>query len=97
MAKSTSQVKRKKRKRKDEPDKPMLFSSTNYFIMIVGAIMVLVGFLAMYIENQEKGIIALYISPVVIVAGFITVAVAILKTDKKQVDLDVRTSSTMGE
>lgn len=40
------------------------------------------GFSAMYLENEVNGIISLYISPIVIMAGYITVVIAILKHDR---------------
>lgn len=61
--------------------KPMIFSSWNYKILALGFLLVIVGFSAMYIENEVKGIISLYISPIVIMAGYLTVIVAILKHD----------------
>lgn len=94
MAKSTSQVRRHKRKRKGEPEKPMLFSSGNYMFMLIGIMMVVTGFLAMYIESQEKGFISLYVSPIVIIAGFIVVAVSILKDSEEQAE---PTSSSTSE
>lgn len=61
--------------------KPMIFSSWNYKILAVGLLLVIAGFTAMYLENEVEGIISLYISPIVIMAGYITVIVAILKHD----------------
>lgn len=61
------------------PKKPMIFSPWNYKVLALGLFLVIVGFSAMYIENEVKGIISLYISPIVIMAGYITVIVAILK------------------
>lgn len=36
----------------------------------------------MYLENEVDGVISLYISPLVILAGFITVVFAIMKHDR---------------
>lgn len=71
----------KRRKKKDI--KPMLFSPLNYKLLGIGVLMVIVGFTAMRIENEVYGIISLYISPVVILAGYIMVIYAILKRDHK--------------
>jgi hypothetical protein len=62
--------------------KPMIFNSWNYKVLALGLFLVIVGFSAMYIENQVEGIISLYISPIVIMTGYITVIVAILKHDQ---------------
>lgn len=62
--------------------KPMIFRPWNYKILALGLLLVIVGFSAMYIENEVKGFISLYVSPVVIMAGYISVIVAILKHDQ---------------
>ncbi|MEX1137067.1 MAG: hypothetical protein WEB89_09210 [Balneolales bacterium] len=89
MSKTRHKARKHKRRRKGEQDKPMLFSLTNYYILLVSFLMVLTGFVAMYLENLEKGIISLYISPIFIVAGFALVVIAILKTDQKEVASDL--------
>ena len=61
--------------------KPMIFSAWNYKILALGFFLVIAGFSAMYLENQVEGIISLYISPIVIMSGYVTVIVAILKHD----------------
>ena len=53
---------------------PMFFSAFNY--RLIG------GFTAMLVENEVEGIISLYISPIVILAGFIVVIFAIMKHDR---------------
>lgn len=62
--------------------KPMIFSTWNYKVLALGLLLVIVGFSAMYIENEVKGFISLYLSPVVIMAGYVSVIVAILKHDR---------------
>lgn len=62
--------------------KPMIFDAWNYKALAVGMLMVIVGFVAMYLENEVKGFISLYISPIVIMSGYVTVIVAILKHDR---------------
>lgn len=62
--------------------KPMIFDAWNYKILAVGLLLVIAGFAAMYLENEVKGIISLYISPIVIMSGYLTVIVAILKHDR---------------
>lgn len=61
--------------------KPMIFSPWNYKVLALGMLMVIGGFLAMYFENEVEGFISLYISPIVIMAGYVTVVIAILKHD----------------
>lgn len=59
----------------------MIFSAWNYKVLAIGLFLVIAGFSAMYIENEVEGFISLYISPIVIMAGYVTVIVAILKHD----------------
>ncbi|MCC5942051.1 MAG: DUF3098 domain-containing protein [Balneolaceae bacterium] len=73
----------KKRSRKAKETKPMLFTALNYKLLGLGILMVIVGFTIMRIENEVYGFISLYVSPVVILAGYIVVIVAILKKDHK--------------
>jgi len=61
----------------------MLFGEDNYKLIILGLILVVAGFLAMYLENNVNGFISLYISPVVIVAGYAEIIYAIMKPNKK--------------
>lgn len=59
----------------------MIFDAWNYKVLALGLFLIIAGFSAMYIENEVEGIISLYISPIVIMAGYVTVIVAILKHD----------------
>lgn len=59
----------------------MIFSSWNYKVFAIGILLVVAGFTAMYLENEVDGFISLYISPIVIMTGYITVIFAILKHD----------------
>ncbi len=81
-----------KRRRKKEK-KPMPFSALNYKLLGLGVLMVVIGFTAMRLENEVHGIISLYISPVVILAGYITVIYAILKRDKDDLNSQNATTS----
>ncbi len=64
----------------------MLFSPWNYKVLIVGFLLVVIGFTAMYLENEVQGVISLYISPIVIMAGYITVIFAIMRHKKDNDD-----------
>jgi uncharacterized membrane-anchored protein len=74
--------KRQRRRGGKDNQKPMLFTALNYRLIGLGVLMVIAGFTAMYIENEVHGIISLYISPVIILGGYLTVLIAILKRDK---------------
>lgn len=59
----------------------MLFSSWNYKVLSLGLLLVIIGFTAMYLENEVNGFISLFISPIVVMAGYVTVIFAIMKQD----------------
>lgn len=62
--------------------KPMIFDAWNYKVLALGLFLVVIGFSAMYLENEVEGFISLYVSPIVIMSGYLTVIVAILKHDR---------------
>ena len=68
----------------------MLLTPLNYKLMGLGVLLVIIGFTAMRIENEVYGIISLYISPIVILTGYIVVIYSILKKDHK---IDSETNS----
>lgn len=72
----------------------MIFGPRNYTWLTVGVLCIVFGFTAMRIENEIKGIISLYIAPVVILAGFAIVAWSILL---KQDDDKTAASSAASE
>lgn len=83
------------KKRKKDHQKPMLFTPLNYKLIGLGLLFLVIGFAAMRIENKIDGFISLYISPVVIIAGYATVLYAILKRDHKlENDPSTTTSSS---
>lgn len=79
-------AKKRSKGRSGKEKKPLLFSGLNYKLMGVGVILVIVGFTAMYLENEVHGLISLYISPILILGGYITIIFAILKRDKESVE-----------
>jgi hypothetical protein len=81
------------KKRKKDDQKPMLFTPLNYKLMGLGLLFLVIGFTAMRIENEVHGFVSLYISPVVIIAGYATVLYAILKRDHK-IDNDPSTTNS---
>src|SRR5690625_5151515 len=60
---------------------PMLSTPGNYKLMGMGVLLVIVGFTIMTIENEVYGFISLYISPVIILAGYGIACYAIVKRD----------------
>lgn len=71
----------RKKRRRSANKQPMIFDAWNYKVLAIGLLLVTAGFTAMYLENEVEGFISLFISPIVIMAGYITVIIAILKHD----------------
>lgn len=71
----------KKRGRRSSKQ-PMIFDAWNYKVLAFGLLLVIIGFAAMYLENEVQGFISLYVSPIVIMSGYLSVIVAILKHDQ---------------
>lgn len=76
---------RKIRAQKKTSQEPMLFDSKNYAYMLVALLLILGGFLGMYIENTFLGWFSLYISPVMIIGGYVLVGMAILRKSDEAV------------
>lgn len=78
----------------------MLLSSYNYKLLALGVLLVLVGFGGMYIEGQQYGYFALYAAPLLVMVGFILVAVGVFRTDpelrKKEKNHDQPSGNTPG-
>lgn len=71
--------------REHQPEnEPMLFNAWNYKALAIGLLLVILGFTGMYLENEVHGFISLYVSPIVIMAGYITVIFAIMKHNKQR-------------
>lgn len=56
----------------------MVFEKKNYQLLGLGVLLVVIGFAAMRMENEVDGVISLYLSPLVVMAGYVTVLFAIL-------------------
>lgn len=66
----------------------MFFSGFNYRLIGIAIFLIVGGFTAMLLENEVKGIISLYISPIVIMAGYVVVIFAIMKHDRDEEIID---------
>jgi hypothetical protein len=64
---------------------PMTFDSTNYVYGLIALLLILGGFVGMYIENEFLGWFSLYVSPLMIIGGYILVGIAILRKSEKNV------------
>ncbi|MEL0011280.1 MAG: hypothetical protein VW868_06925 [Bacteroidota bacterium] len=62
----------------------MFFSAFNYKLLGIAVLLVVGGFTAMYLENEVQGVISLYVSPIIIMAGYALVIFAIMKHDRQE-------------
>ncbi|HKL89171.1 MAG TPA: DUF3098 domain-containing protein [Salinibacter sp.] len=56
----------------------LVFERRNYLFLALGVFLIVVGFVAMYLEGEFLGFISLNVSPIVILAGYAGVVYAIL-------------------
>jgi hypothetical protein len=75
---ATRSIKRKKTE-KTKADHTMLLDAVNYKILLLAVGLLALGFGGMYIENAFKGWFSLYVAPILVVTGFVLVAVGIMK------------------
>jgi len=57
----------------------LIFSSKNYLLMAASVALIVVGFVAMYLDGQFLGFVSLTVSPNLIVAGYALLIYAILR------------------
>lgn len=57
----------------------MVFSAENYKMIGLGVLLIIIGFTVMRLENEVYGILSLYITPPIILAGYAIVLFAILR------------------
>lgn len=64
-------------KRKGRPQ-GLVFEKRNYVLILIGVLLIVIGFTAMYLENAFEGFISLYVSPILIVGGYAEIVYALL-------------------
>ena len=64
----------------------MAFGKKNYILMIIGLVVILLGFFIMTLDNEEYGFgfLGITLGPMVLIAGFIIEFFAILTKSKKE-------------
>lgn len=77
-----------KNNKRRQDDKPMFFSAFNYKLIGLSILLIVTGFTAMYLENEVNGFISLYVSPIMVMAGYVVVIFAIMKHDRDESDTD---------
>jgi hypothetical protein len=56
----------------------LIFESKNYLLLVLSVLLIVVGFVAMYLDGQFLGFVSLTLSPIIIMAGYAGLIVAIL-------------------
>ncbi len=60
----------------------MVFSRANYLLLLVGLVIIAVGYIIMRMENEVDGFISLYIAPILILGGYLEIMYAIFYQPK---------------
>jgi polyferredoxin len=68
----------RRNRKKGRKQKPMIFQPLNYKLLILGLFLIVIGFMAMYMDNSIWGLVPLYLSPIVILAGYVVVIFSII-------------------
>ena len=61
----------------------MVFARKNYVILLVSLALVVVGYTLMRVENEVDGVLSLFVSPLLILGGYLGVIVAALWRPKE--------------
>lgn len=64
----------------------LVFEERNYTLLLLGVALIVIGFVAMYVEGEFLGPIALNVSPLLILAGYAGVIYAILWRSDEEVE-----------
>lgn len=56
----------------------LVFEKRNYTLLLIGVFLIVIGFVAMYLESAYQGFISLYVAPIVIVGGYAEIIYALL-------------------
>jgi len=70
--------------RKGRRSVQMVFTRTNYLLLLLGLAIVVVGYVIMRMENEVDGFLSLYIAPVMILAGYLEIMYAIYYQPKSE-------------
>lgn len=57
----------------------LIFEGQNYLLIAVSVLLIVVGFVAMYLDGQFLGVVSLTVSPIIIVSGYALLIYAILR------------------
>ena len=63
----------------------MVFAKRNYLLLVLGLVMIVVGYVMMRMENEVDGFISLYVAPLLLLAGYLEIIYAIIWRPSKDV------------
>lgn len=81
---STSEAPQTERSRRTSPRRSSaasgktLFGRANYMILFIALLLIAVGYVSMALDNQIQGFVPLYLSPTLLMAGYLLVIYAIM-------------------
>ena len=61
----------------------MVFTRRNYVLLLIGLVLLVIGYAIMRIDNQVEGFLSLYVAPLLILGGYIEIVYAILWRPKE--------------
>ena len=61
----------------------MPFHARNYILMVVGLVVVAIGYAIMAAENEVDGFLSLYVSPILLMAGYLEIIYAVVWRPKE--------------
>ncbi|MFP4227331.1 MAG: DUF3098 domain-containing protein [Salinivenus sp.] len=64
----------------------LVFEKRNYMLLLTGVVLIVVGFVAMYLEGEFLGVVSLTISPLLILAGYGVVGYGLLWWPNEEVE-----------
>ena len=64
----------------------MVFAKRNYILLVLGLVMIVVGYVIMRMENEVDGFISLYVAPLLLLAGYLEIIYAIIWRPAKESD-----------
>ena len=62
----------------------MPFHARNYILMVVGLVVVAVGYAIMAAENEVDGFLSLYVSPILLLTGYLEIIYAVIWRPKEE-------------
>jgi len=66
----------------------MVFSRTNYLLLLLGLAVIVIGYVIMRVENEVDGYLSLYVAPLLILGGYLEIIYAIFYQPKSTKESD---------